>query len=536
MMIASLALENILNGEANTLISEVNDLKIDTNNDSNLSTPTSSSIPRLHSNKDSRKNSVHGVLNHTSSTSSGEESAKLPSMNNILNSKDHTFSLSTKGSISSVPSSPSSSSSSADEIKLQCKWNQCKMVFNQPELLYNHLCQDHIGRKSQKNLQLNCQWEHCTIKTEKRDHITSHIRVHIPLKPFKCSNCDKKFKRPQDLKKHLKTHLDATNSIKKKRGPKIGSKRVNKISIVSEEPSFKEFDEIKRSRSVPAIVPKRQGAIAHENSDNNNTNNNNNTGSSPINNVLPPLPMPQNNLSFQHFLTEDINQFDPVYNQRLCSAFRAMIPTQQQQDSNSYGTISPLNMIDSLPRNQTANAAAFFTKLSQNIANSYNQNHYMVPSQVIKPNNQHAKFTTEKYPTIPHLPSISSNLGNNNLLPPMMSRMPMVDGGNLQMQHPGSNITPHLDNPSRFNMIDNAYSSVQRNNGKDDEEEREEDDECDADGNDDNDEIHNFINLVKDYLICSLLEDEYEDDGDEMDSIAHEKEEKVLSKYPAILV
>ena len=42
----------------------------------------------------------------------------------------------------------------------------------------------------------------------KRDHITSHIRVHVPLKPHKCDFCGKAFKRPQDLKKHVKTHAD----------------------------------------------------------------------------------------------------------------------------------------------------------------------------------------------------------------------------------------------------------------------------------------------------------------------------------------
>ena len=44
--------------------------------------------------------------------------------------------------------------------------------------------------------------------TVKRDHITSHIRVHVPLKPHKCDFCGKAFKRPQDLKKHVKTHAD----------------------------------------------------------------------------------------------------------------------------------------------------------------------------------------------------------------------------------------------------------------------------------------------------------------------------------------
>ncbi|ODQ56640.1 hypothetical protein WICANDRAFT_29217, partial [Wickerhamomyces anomalus NRRL Y-366-8] len=75
-------------------------------------------------------------------------------------------------------------------------------------MLYNHLCDDHVGRKSNRNLNLNCAWDGCQVQTVKRDHITSHIRVHIPLKPFVCTTCTKKFKRPQDLKKHVKTHAD----------------------------------------------------------------------------------------------------------------------------------------------------------------------------------------------------------------------------------------------------------------------------------------------------------------------------------------
>ena len=34
------------------------------------------------------------------------------------------------------------------------------------------------------------------------------MRVHVPLKPHKCDFCGKSFKRPQDLKKHVKTHAD----------------------------------------------------------------------------------------------------------------------------------------------------------------------------------------------------------------------------------------------------------------------------------------------------------------------------------------
>ncbi|KIP11794.1 hypothetical protein PHLGIDRAFT_44970, partial [Phlebiopsis gigantea 11061_1 CR5-6] len=69
-----------------------------------------------------------------------------------------------------------------------------------------HLCNDHVGRKSTGNLCLTCRWRDCNTTCAKRDHITSHLRVHTPLKPHVCEVCNKPFKRPQDLKKHEKIH------------------------------------------------------------------------------------------------------------------------------------------------------------------------------------------------------------------------------------------------------------------------------------------------------------------------------------------
>jgi hypothetical protein len=74
------------------------------------------------------------------------------------------------------------------------------------------VCERHVGRKSTNNLNLTCAWGPCHTTTVKRDHITSHIRVHVPLKPHKCDFCQKAFKRPQDLKKHVKTHAEDTSS------------------------------------------------------------------------------------------------------------------------------------------------------------------------------------------------------------------------------------------------------------------------------------------------------------------------------------
>ncbi|KAI8335814.1 hypothetical protein BC941DRAFT_319865, partial [Chlamydoabsidia padenii] len=69
-----------------------------------------------------------------------------------------------------------------------------------------HLTDDHVGRRATNNLCLTCYWNDCGATAAKRDHLTSHLKVHLPFKPHICLQCRKPFKRPQDLKKHEKTH------------------------------------------------------------------------------------------------------------------------------------------------------------------------------------------------------------------------------------------------------------------------------------------------------------------------------------------
>ena len=108
-----------------------------------------------------------------------------------------------------------------------CHWRGCSHHAQDPEKLYNHVCDEHIGRKSTNNLNLTCAWDSCTIATVKRDHITSHIRVHVPLKPHGCKACGKTFKRPQDLKKHEKTHADSSVLL---RTPELTPERWQSLS------------------------------------------------------------------------------------------------------------------------------------------------------------------------------------------------------------------------------------------------------------------------------------------------------------------
>ena len=108
----------------------------------------------------------------------------LPSMSSSVKSETapdaltpDSASASPAGSTLATSMSSASSNQGDDAPKLVlCRWQGCSKTYEDPEDLYVHLCNDHVGRKSTNNLCLTCRWEDCDVTCAKRDHITSHLR------------------------------------------------------------------------------------------------------------------------------------------------------------------------------------------------------------------------------------------------------------------------------------------------------------------------------------------------------------------------
>ncbi|CAJ0636922.1 23843_t:CDS:2 [Entrophospora sp. SA101] len=191
-----------------------------------------------------------------------------------------------------MPLSPPSSEGNSQEIF--CRWTNCYRTFDDAESLYAHLSTDHVGRKSMGNLCLNCHWGDCDIKTSKRDHITSHLRVHVPLKPHLCQTCKKAFKRPQDLKKHYKTHTqEHQQHLSLMKCQRLSKKICPPPSPPYYYPPHRQ-EKLINSLSSPSSLILINDPKQHNNSSSNNNDNDNNmilpNHNININRLLPPIP------------------------------------------------------------------------------------------------------------------------------------------------------------------------------------------------------------------------------------------------------
>ncbi|KAI8582812.1 hypothetical protein K450DRAFT_161687, partial [Umbelopsis ramanniana AG] len=53
-----------------------------------------------------------------------------------------------------------------------------------------------------------CQVSHCQRKFKRLEHLKRHMRTHTMERPFTCSieGCNKSFSRSDNLSQHIKTH------------------------------------------------------------------------------------------------------------------------------------------------------------------------------------------------------------------------------------------------------------------------------------------------------------------------------------------
>ncbi|EDO14964.1 hypothetical protein Kpol_388p8 [Vanderwaltozyma polyspora DSM 70294] len=447
-------------------------------------------------------------------------------------------------------STNSTSPSSPAAKELSCQWAECSHLFSQPEFLYHHLCHDHVGRKSQRNLQLNCQWGNCKVKTEKRDHITSHLRVHVPLTPFSCKTCTKKFKRPQDLKKHLKIHVadDSQVRIKKKRGPKSKADKERLLQLSLQD-----------------------STIANSGSNNQNCQN-----SQFYNNDL------QNMIPKELF-----SQCDPSYSQHVISRLQTVLPPLSHENNlNVNNNLYHPQPYHQLPASSsTVSKAMFFSNLSrdlntpvrppvvhQNVSYVYQgqtpvqqtQVHYAQLQSNTNNIQQIGHDSQNKYPELPHL---SSSLYNSTTsypqqYPQQQQQQQQQYPQQHQQQHtsvlPPLNQSPQMFTPRyeslqrlpHFNVQSSYFSTVQKSNGKDMDALAEDVFKLSIDKQENNNEeedeeeefvdVLNTVEIIKDYLICSLLEEEYESDEEfDDDKLVNQLKSDTpvtLKKYPKILV
>ena len=94
-----------------------------------------------------------------------------------------------------TPGRSSDSSAQSESTQRQCQWQNCNSLFNRAGLLFSHLCNDHVGKRTNSSICLTCKWKDCGKSFEERDLITEHCRItHVSRsvlqpEPHVCEVC-----------------------------------------------------------------------------------------------------------------------------------------------------------------------------------------------------------------------------------------------------------------------------------------------------------------------------------------------------------
>lgn len=94
------------------------------------------------------------------------------------------------------------------ESNVRCEWTGCKFIGSGSKI-YDHLVEAHVTRctdKKDRSKKLFCRYGDCNVCVTKRDHLTSHLRIHVDFRPHACGICKRRFKRKQDVRKHSRIH------------------------------------------------------------------------------------------------------------------------------------------------------------------------------------------------------------------------------------------------------------------------------------------------------------------------------------------
>ena len=78
-------------------------------------------------------------------------------------------------------------------MKVFCQWQDCVQHFDDDLQLLEHMKFCH------SNEPYICKWKDCYTTKKSKDYLVSHLLVHISAKRFKCEDCNRSFKRKQDM-------------------------------------------------------------------------------------------------------------------------------------------------------------------------------------------------------------------------------------------------------------------------------------------------------------------------------------------------